>query len=171
MEDAQNKEPQNEGVKTLCFALSNEVRYTNAEGGFSATKELVLYSPCNADQPIARHLRQMLMNSMVNVSIKLNPPNSGDKGQDNRTGEELKEAKEKADNYIPAKKEVISFIYSQTTILLDSFFHKFKQLMCTPCCKLDDRMPLKASVYDSFSYEDKDRLAGEYCAFFLPPSF
>ena len=172
------EEIKKEDAKTLCFTLSNEIRYTNADGSFVNTKELVLYSPCNVDQPTARHLRQMIINShakeQMNAAILASNMAGAEKfaekvEQVQRQNRENPEGKEDA---TPITSEVILLlIYQQDSALLESFYKKLRYLMCTQCCRLDGNMNMKQTVYDQISYNDKDKLAGAYCAFFLPPSF
>ncbi len=161
---------------TCTFTLSEPVRYTNADGGFSNTQDLTLYSPANVDQPTARHLRQMIVNSYNKTQMNLSILASQMAGAE-KFAEKIKEAQEEKKEKTEEKEEpittsmILSLVYNQDSALIDPFFRKFKQLICSQCCRLDNKMPLKSTIYDNFTYGDKDKLAGVYCAFFLPPSF
>ncbi len=168
-----------EDKKTLQFTLSNAIRYTNSEGVFVTTKDLTLYSPSNNEQPTARHLRQMIVNSDAKVQMGASVLASQMAGAD-KLFDKIKELQESEKNKAEAEQDaaapitaeaILSLVYQQDSALLEMFFKKFKHLICTACCKCDDAMPLKASVYDQINYQDKDRLSGAYFALFLPPSF
>jgi hypothetical protein len=81
----------------------------------------------------------------------------------------LKEEKEEEEDALLDAKLILSVIYASDSPI-DIFYYNFRELMCTQCCRIDDKAHLTKDLYDKIDPEDEKRLAGEYCAFFLQPS-
>ena len=142
--------------KTLVFTLSEAIHFGD-EGALTSTKELILYSPSRNELKIARRLKQILTCGALEISKKV----SSDK-------EKKADSDKKVDGYSPTI--VLASIYCRDESV-DRFFDNFKILMCTQCCRLDDRVHMTASLFNKLTPEDEERLAGKYCSFFLAPSF
>ncbi len=147
--------------KTFIFTLSEAIKFGD-DGALTSTKELTLYSPSRNELKTARRLKQILTCGILEISNKVN------KGQV-KDQIEKEEAASDEPTYPPSM--VLASVYCRDESVHDSFFADFKRLMCTQCCRLDDRVQLTQSLFDKLTPIDEERLAGEYCSFFLAPSF
>ena len=169
----QNKKEQ---LKTLTFKLSAEIKYGD-DGNMTSTKTLVLYSPSRAELKIARRLKQILLEGEPAAQAKI-------MGRVKLTKEFADSIKTEAESRTPdsslkllpsshneksrdaEKLHILQSIYSCESAL-DDFFLNFRRLMCTQCCRLNDRVHMTSTLFERIPTEDDDRLAVEYCEFFL----
>ena len=147
---------------TFTFTLSETLKYSK-DGGFKEANELVLHSPSRTEIKISRKIEQIITQSTLelgNTSPNLIKASSADDDDD---------AKKKDDDD-PEGKQIFIALYASSSSI-DIFYNRFQELMCTQCCRINDVDQMDKPIYLKLLPEDEKRLAGQYCAFFLMPSF
>lgn len=163
---------------TITFKLSKEIKYGD-DGNMTSTKTLVLYSPSRADLKTARILKQIISEGLMvhraRVAKGLNlTPEIMDSVQAASDEEKAIVKKEKepviSDDEIKEadRANMLMYIYARKESL-DSFFLNFRRLMCTQCCRLNDRVHMTQALFEKIPAEDDDDLVSTYCEFFLTP--
>ncbi len=169
----QNKKEQ---PKTLTFKLSAEIKYGD-DGNMTSTKTLVLYSPSRAELKLSRRLKQLLLAGestaqgriMGHVKLTKEFAESIKEGEKTRVPDaslKLLPSSHDEKSRTSEKLHILQSIYSCESSL-DDFFLNFRRLMCTQCCRLNDRVHMTSTLFERIPPEDDDRLAAEYCEFFL----
>lgn len=150
--------PQKAKALTFTFKLSEKIKYSY-DGSFNYSDELVLHSPSRNDLKISRKIEQIITSAMMELSLKM--PTSKIQAIEND---------QDSAKAIIKGSEILAALYCQSAPI-DIFYHHFQKLMCTQCCCLNDQVPMTSLLYETLDPNDEKRLAGEYCAFFLTPSF
>ncbi len=135
-------------MKTFEFSLSESISYHN-KGESQEGHSLTLTAPTVKARKKAAKLKQGVMRAVSSLQGDANI-----KPEDKKSKEDIK------------PEEILALI-QMSSIEYDEYMDIFIDLLCKGICKIEDEIEMTAQLADKMSFEDTEKLMGEYLINFI----
>jgi len=146
----------NKKIRQFDFILNVPIKYA-LDGNETQAQLLALKAPSNKSRKYAAKLKQGFYKSIVALK---------DTFTESDTSSNKKEENDKFDG-----EQVVQMLMMAGVVDFEDYLDNFKKLITNHgICRIDDKMPLNDHLFDEISYDDSERLLGDYLSTFLVSS-